>query len=166
MKFHWLKTPRACGGYVPLSPCTGTVLHAALFRRAGGYDTEMPVYGAAEPEFSVRLWLSGAEIVSVPNLVLSHRFRPSQERRPFLDAIASLQVQNYLRFGLLYLEQPQIAQLLQYYASEFPAQFENAFRRTQSGSVWQRRQILRSRLPRSFTSFAERFGLFRGDSYP
>ena len=84
----------------PSRPAPELQSPADLFRRAGGYDTEMPVYGAAEPEFSVRLWLCGAEIVSMPDLVLHHRFRPAAERQPFLDAINKVLLRNYLRFGL------------------------------------------------------------------
>src|SRR5258708_5717503 len=88
MAASWLRNPAVYGGYLPVSPCSATIIPADLFRRVGGYDTGMPVYGAAEPEFSVRLWLSGAEIVAVSDLVLQHRFRPASERRPFLEAIS------------------------------------------------------------------------------
>jgi glycosyltransferase involved in cell wall biosynthesis len=159
MAFDWLRTPTVYGGYVPMSPCTGTILPAELFRRVGGYDTAMPIYGAAEPEFSVRLWLSGAEIVSVPNLVLQHRFRPASERRPFLEAIRIVQVHNYLRFGLLYLDRPSVSKLLQYYASTAPRVFEKALRRVWGGDVWNRRELLQRTLPAPFSSYVERFGL-------
>jgi len=159
MGFDWLGTPTAYGGYVPISPCTGTILSTDLCRRAGGYDTGMPVYGAAEPEFSVRLWLSGAEIVSLPDLVLQHRFRPASERRPFLEAIGAMQVHNYLRFGLLYLDPPRVLQMLQYYASAAPRIFEKALRRVWAGDVWNRRTLLQSRLPNDFSSFVRRFGI-------
>jgi len=159
MGFDWLSTPTVFGGYVPLSPCTGTVLSTDLYRRAGGYDTGMPVYGAAEPEFSVRLWLSGAEIVCLPDLVLQHRFRPASERRPFLEAISGMQVHNYLRFGLLYMDRPRVLQLLQYYASTAPHTFEKALRQVWAGDVWHRRDVLQRSLPARFDFFVRRFGL-------
>lgn len=159
MGFDWLRTPSTFGGYVPISPCTGTVLATALFRRVGGYDTAMPIYGAAEPEFSVRLWLSGAEIVAVPALQVCHRFRPATERKPFLEAISALQTHNYLRFGLLYLEQPEVIRLLHHYAAAAPRSFEKSLRRVWAGDVWRRRELLRSCLPIPFRAFAERFGL-------
>jgi glycosyltransferase involved in cell wall biosynthesis len=159
MGVAWLRSPTVFGGYVPISPCTGTVIAADLFRRAGGYDTAMPVYGAAEPEFSVRLWLSGAEIASLPELVLQHRFRPADERRPFLEAIGQVQLQNYLRFGLLYLDQPRAQQLLEHYAAVAPRQFAAALSAVYASDVWERRQVLESRLPDRFSSFVRRFGL-------
>jgi glycosyltransferase involved in cell wall biosynthesis len=159
MGFSWLRSPTAYGGYVPLCPCTGTILSSELFRRAGGYDTAMPLYGAAEPEFSVRLWLSGAEIVSLPDLVLRHRFRPASERRPFLDAISALQVRNYLRFGLLYLDDPGVSRLFRYYAKTAPGFFDTALRQVWTGDTWRRRSVLQRRLPDSFESLVKRFGL-------
>jgi len=159
MGFDWLRTPAAYGGYVPISPCTGTIISNDLFRRAGGYDTGMPIYGAAEPEFSVRLWLAGAQIVSLPNLVLAHRFRPPSERRPFLDAIGATQVHNYLRFGLLYLDPPRVLQLFRHYAAAAPRYFEAALRQVWAGDVWNRRELLHRTLPARFEFFVRRFGL-------
>jgi hypothetical protein len=159
MRFAWLNHPRAFGGFVPLSPCTGTVLTKDLFRRAGGYDTAMPIYGAAEPEFSVRLWLSGAEIVCVPDLVLEHRFRPASERQPFLEAINFVQVCNYLRFGMLYLDPPLVRRVFHHYRKAQPQVFAQAMRRVYAGDVWSRREVLRRNLPRRFQSFAARFGI-------
>lgn len=159
MGFAWLNHPRVYGGFAPLAPCTGTILSRDLFRRVGGYDTAMPIYGAAEPEFSVRLWLYGAEIVCLPDLVLEHRFRPPSERKPFLEAINLIQVCNYLRFGMLYLDQPLVRQVFDYYLSSAPQVFERAVKRVWAGDVWGRRELLRRNLPRRFQSFAARFGL-------
>jgi len=159
MGVGWIRDPRLYGGYVPISPCSGTAITAELFRRAGGYDTEMPVYGAAEPEFSVRLWLCGAEIVSMPDLVLHHRFRPPSERQPFLDAIGKVLLRNYLRFGMLYLDQQRIAQLMHYYSQQSPLHFTEVMQSLSAGDVWKRRRLLEERLPLRFPSFAERFAI-------
>jgi glycosyltransferase involved in cell wall biosynthesis len=160
MAVSWLRNPTTYGGYVPVSPCTGTIISADLFRRVGGYDTAMPVYGAAEPEFSVRLWLYGAEIVSLPDLVLQHRFRPASERRPFLEAIRLVEIQNYLRFGLLYLDRPRVRQMLEYYAAiAAPRHFKRAVAHVWNGDVWNRRDLLRRILPARFDFFVRRFGL-------
>jgi glycosyltransferase involved in cell wall biosynthesis len=53
----WLASPDEYDGYVPVSACTCTVIDRDLFFRLGGYDEALPLYGAAEPEFSVRAWL-------------------------------------------------------------------------------------------------------------
>jgi glycosyltransferase involved in cell wall biosynthesis len=159
MGVDWMRDPRLFGGYVPISPCSGTAITADLFRRAGGYDTAMPIYGAAEPEFSVRLWLYGAEIVSMPDLVLRHKFRPASERQPFLDAIGKVSLCNYLRFGMLYLDRLRIDQMFHYYSGHSPSYVADALQSLSSGEVWQRRCLLEERLPRRFSSFVDRFGI-------
>ena len=159
MGVEWIRDPRQYSGYVPISPCSGTAIATDLFWRAGGYDTEMPVYGAAEPEFSVRVWLCGAEIISMPDLVLHHRFRPAAERQPFLDAISKISLRNYLRFGMLYLDQQRIEQLMHYYSEQSPSHFAEALSSLPIDDVWQRRRLLEERLPIRFPSFVERFGI-------
>jgi glycosyltransferase involved in cell wall biosynthesis len=159
MGVHWLRSPSVFRGFVPVSPCGGTIITSDLFRRLGGYDTGMPVYGAAEPEFSVRLWLSGAEIVSLPDLVLLHRFKPPPERNAFLQQIAPLQVHNYIRFGLLYLGERQLLQMLRHYAITAPLHFEKALRQVVQGGVWARHEFLTRTLRFTFDSYVRRFGI-------
>jgi glycosyltransferase involved in cell wall biosynthesis len=158
MGFNWLGDPAVFGGYAPLAPCAGTIVPRELFCRLGGYDTGMPVYGAAEPEFSVRLWLSGAEIVHAPELVLMHWFRPSTERRPFLDTIRLIQVHNYLRFGLLYLDRHNSSRVLEHYAATAPEVTRHALQTVLAGDVWRRRDALLRTLPLRFEAFLKRFG--------
>jgi len=159
MGVEWIHDPRLYGGYVPISPCSGTAISAELFSRAGGYDTAMPIYGAAEPEFSVRLWLCGAEIVSMPDLVLQHKFRPASERQPFLDAIGKISLRNYLRFGMLYLDRKRIDQMLHHYSGHSPTDVGEALQSLLPDEVSQRRRLLEERLPRRFSSFVDRFGI-------
>lgn len=159
MIINWLSDPAIFKGQVPVSPCTGTVLYADLFRRLGGYDTAMPVYGAAEPEFSVRLWLYGGEIIVCPDLIFHHRFRPSKERRPFLQQIEFTQTMNYLRFGMLYQDQRGIVQLLQHWARAAPKYFADALQQVEAGDVWRRRRHLSESLARDFNWYAGYFGL-------
>lgn len=157
MGIQWLRDPQALGGYVPVSPCTGTVLSSSLYRKLGGYDTAMPVYGAAEPEFSVRLWLYGGEIVTCPDLILTHRFRPAEERRPFLEQIASIQLKNYIRFGLLYLDERGITRMLDHYKKSKPQQSLKCLYQAETEGVWERRRHLRKSLRRDFKWFLQYF---------
>jgi hypothetical protein len=146
-----------------VSPDAGTILSADLFHSLGGYDTAMPIYGAAEPEFSVRLWLSGAEIVTSPDLVLQHRFRPHGERQRFLAGIRQVQLQNYLRFGMLYLDVPRALQMVRQQAARSPQIFDQALRSVWASDVWHRRQLLERSLPYQFSSYVTYFGLL--DAY-
>ncbi|WP_426608812.1 glycosyltransferase [Bradyrhizobium sp. McL0616] len=157
MGFDWVRTLHPHGNAVPLSPSTGTIIPTELFRRVGGYDTAMPIYGAAEPELSVRVWLSGAEIVCIPGLVLKHHFKSASEKKPFLKTIEPTLVYNYIRFGLLYLDRMRMEQMLTYYSNQFPLLFKDALRRAWVGDVWNRRSLLERILPRTFADFVRQF---------
>ena len=165
MGTHWLPTPRAYGGYVPVMTEAATILPASLFLRVGGYDTGMPVYGASEPEFSVRLWLHGAEIVQCPDVVLTHRFRPATEQRPFFQRINALLVQNYLRFGLLYLDEAGVARLVRHYMRQSPDCCRRALDTLALSDIWARRRHLKERLTHDFCWYACRFRLPVGEIF-
>jgi glycosyltransferase involved in cell wall biosynthesis len=159
MSINWLPHPNIFKGHVPVSPCAGTVIHSDLFRRLGGYDTAMPVYGAAEPEFSVRLWLYGGEIISCPGLILFHRFRSPEERNPFLEQIDFIQTKNYLRFGLLYQDEKGIVRLLDHWSRAAPKHFSDALQQVEEDEVWERRRHLRENLSRDFSWYIRHFNL-------
>jgi glycosyltransferase involved in cell wall biosynthesis len=144
---------------VQIAACSATVLTKELFDRLGGYDDGMVMYGAAEPEFSVRAWLSGAEIVVVPQLMVQHVFKPKEERITFIRAVRRHMVANGLRFGLLYASEAGAFQLLRYYALKFPNIFREAFADVERSNVWERRAQLQRELRRPFSWFVERFDL-------
>jgi glycosyltransferase involved in cell wall biosynthesis len=157
MGVRWLKSPYIYGGYVPVAPCSATIITARLFRSLGGYDTGMALYGAAEPEFSVRLWLSGADIVSLPALVLRHRFRPRPQHSAFLERFGEVLTRNYIRFGLLYHDDTMAMQMLNFYAASHPRHFLSALRNVVRNGVWHRREELRRTLKYSFSHYLQRF---------
>jgi glycosyltransferase involved in cell wall biosynthesis len=157
MAIKWLRNPGSFYGYVPVSPCTGTVIYKNLFMRLGGYDTAMPVYGAAEPEFSIRIWLYGGQIKNVPDLIFYHRFRPKEERIPFLDQINLIQVKNYLRFGLLYLQQNDVANLFNYWHQENPNVFNEAIKQLDQTEIYARRYHLKRHLRHDLEWLKRRF---------
>jgi len=160
MGVKWLRTPIAYNGYVPVAPCSGTIIPRRLFQRVGGYDNGMPLYGAAEPEFSVRLWLSGGAIIALPELVLTHYFRPALARESFLSRASRILLHNYIRFGLLYLSELQAVKMLHHYAwSASPESFRDALRRAENGGVWSRREFLANSLPHNFSAYIRRFGI-------
>ena len=87
MSAAWLPAPGIYGGHVPVAACTGTVIDRSLLHHLRGYDEALPLYGAAEPEFSVRVWLSGYDVVNLPDLLIAHRFRPRPDLTAFLQSI-------------------------------------------------------------------------------
>jgi hypothetical protein len=119
----------------------------------------MIMYGAAEPEFSLRAWLSGAEVILVPQLLVEHRFKPQQERVAFIRGVREYMVSNSLRFGLLYADEDGALQLLRYYALKFPNLFPRALAIVERSDVWDRRAQLEATLTRPFSWFVDHFGL-------
>jgi glycosyltransferase involved in cell wall biosynthesis len=149
------------GGIAPvqIAPCTATVLTSDLFARIGGYDNGMLIYGAGEPEFSVRAWLAGAEIFVVGDLLVEQRFKPQDELANFLAAVRQYWVHNCIRFGLLYLSELGCMQLLSFYARSFPNVFERVLALIAESDVWERRALLERRLEYGFDWFVRRFEL-------
>jgi glycosyltransferase involved in cell wall biosynthesis len=159
MGTKWLGTPYMFGGFVPVVPCSATILPADLFRRLGGYDVKMPLYGAAEPEFSVRLWLSGIQIFALPELVLFHHFRPRSRHAAFLGQFQEVFARNYIRFGLLYLDAPIAVQMLHFYAAGYPMKFRNMLAHVVNHGVWGRREELKRILRYDFADYLRHFSL-------
>lgn len=157
MGTHWVRDEVLCQSEIQIAACPGTVLYSRLFRSLGGYDSGMRLYSAAEPEFSVRAWLTGAEIIAVPELVVHHRFKTPEERRSFLDGLRPSMVHNSLRFGLLYLNERAIMQVIRYFALKFPRQVQEAIGMLRNSDVWQRRTELQGQLHHDFSWFIERF---------
>jgi glycosyltransferase involved in cell wall biosynthesis len=159
MGVRWIANAGTNGAYVPVAACTGTVIDRALFHHLGGYDETMPLYGAAEPEFSVRLWLSGYEIVNVPELQIYHRFRPREEHASFCASIGDVLLRNYLRFASYYLPEDMLSRTYEYYAAHYPLEITACVKHLQSSDVWKRRAQLKTGLPLDFHWFARKFAI-------
>jgi glycosyltransferase involved in cell wall biosynthesis len=159
MGTYWNKAPVRRPTAVQIAACPATVMSKDLFNRLGGFDEGMIMYGAAEPEFSLRAWLSGAEVIVVPQLLVEHRFKPQQERQAFVRSMREHMVCNSLRFGLLYSDEEGALQLLRYYALKFPNLFQQALAIVDGSDVWSRRAQLEAELKRPFSWFVDHFNL-------
>ncbi len=159
MGTYWNREPLDEPTPVQVAACPATSLPRALFERLGGYDPGMRIYGAAEPEFSVRAWLHGAEILILPDLRVEHRFKPKAEREAFIGEVRPYMVHNSLRFGLLYLSEAGCFELLRYQARKFPNLFPDAIRMVEDSDVWARRATLERERERPFEWFVQRFDL-------
>jgi glycosyltransferase involved in cell wall biosynthesis len=144
---------------VQIASSAGTILERNLFHKIGGYDVGMITYGAAEPEFSLRAWLSGAEIISVPELELRHRFQKQADATRFLNRHRSILMHNNIRFGLLYLSRASSLQMLRHYAMKFPRNMRKALKLIEAGDVWERRASLQKNLVQDFAWFINKFDL-------
>ncbi|WP_460449174.1 glycosyltransferase [Alsobacter sp. SYSU BS001988] len=159
MGTFWNAAPPAAGHDVQIASAAATGLTRALFDRIGGYDEGMRVYGAAEPEFSVRAWLSGAEVACAPKLRVTHRFKGEGARDAFLARARLNLVHNNLRFGLCYLSETASLEMVRYYALKYPRHFRKALTLVAESDVWSRRAFLKSNLKFDFQWFVDRFDL-------
>jgi glycosyltransferase involved in cell wall biosynthesis len=159
MGTYWNKEPVRALSEVQIAGCVGTAIPRDLFLQLGGYDSGMRLYGGAEPEFSIRAWLQGSEIMVVPWLMMQHRFKDQNERESFLAQTRPYMVHNSIRFGLLYLGDLGCLQLLRYFAARFPDHIERALQMIVSSDVWERRRFLEKRRERPFAWFVKRFGI-------
>jgi glycosyltransferase involved in cell wall biosynthesis len=159
MNTSWNSGPIDRIARVPIAVDHAMVTTRELFNRLGGYDSGMIMHGAGEPEFSVRAWLHGAEVVAIEDLKVEHRFKPKDELAKFVSAARPSLVHNSLRFGLLYLSELGCLQLLRFYARSYPAVFQEALRQVDQSDVWERRSHLEKRQQRSFEWFVDYFGI-------
>jgi hypothetical protein len=125
----------------------------------GGYDTGMILYGGGEPEFSVRAWMRGAEILSVPDLEVLHEFKSRDQFARFLNSIRHYWVHNSLRFGLLYRSEKGCMQVVEHYSKSFPAETQEALRLIDGSDIWERRSWLEEHQRRSFEWYVGYFGI-------
>jgi glycosyltransferase involved in cell wall biosynthesis len=144
---------------VQVASCAATAISCNLFKELGGYDSGMRLYGSAEPEFSVRAWLYGAQIVSVEALEVTHRFKSRHEAKVFVQPLRPFMVHNSLRFGCLYLSIPTIYQMLRYYSLLFPDAFESALEMLDINAAFERRRYLKTVLANDFSWFIDKFSL-------
>lgn len=146
---------------VPVAACTGTVVARALFHHLGGYDETLPLYGAAEPELSVRAWLAGYTVANAPDFRIGHRFRQPGAVNAFWQANRPRLIENYLRFASYYLPEPWLALAWEYY-SESDFDTVKAFERSKAqASAHARRLALARYLPRNFEWLANQFNLWQ-----
>jgi hypothetical protein len=153
----WNGEPRDPLAHVQIAPCHATVIPCDLFERIGGYDEGMLYYGGGEPEFSVRAWMHGAEIVLLKELEVSHHFRRGKELDRFLDDVRPWAVHNRIRFGLLYLSDAGREELLSYYEGEYPELIEEVLHALDEDALWARRVELEERREHGFDWFVQRF---------
>ena len=159
MGTHWNTSPPDSAPHVQIASSAGTVLERALFERIGGYDEGMLHYGGFEPEFSVRAWCSGAEIVLAPAIEIAHRFKPVHERVAFVASARTAMVHNCLRFGVAHLPELMILEMVRLHALEFPDHIQAALRLLEQRGAWRRREELAETLKHDFGWFVDRFGL-------
>ncbi len=155
----WNHGPVDTVAHVPIAPCHASVMTRELFHRLGGYDSGMIMYGAGEPEFSIRAWLQGADVMVVGDLQVEHEFKPKKELADFISEVRPFWIHNCIRFGFLYLSELGCMQMLRYYSLQFPELFPSALSSVNESDVWKRRTFLEERQQRSFQWLIDYFDM-------
>ncbi len=159
MGTYWNVVPPDGVQPVQVASSAGTIIYREAFHKLDGYDEGMRIYGGAEPEFSLRAWLSGLEIHSVPSLIVGHQFKSAETRKDLTAVRRVFMVHNNLRFGLLYLGEEMALRMIRLMAWEFPVHASEAFRMVDDSDVFERRAHLEKTLTHSFSWFGNRFGI-------
>ena len=133
-----------------MASSAATIFLRETFSRVGGYDAGMIIYGAAEPEFSLRAWLSGVRIEACPGHVVRHRFKTHEQRRAFIKAVRPFLIHNNLRFGLLYLDRVLALKMIRHLCQKFPSHAARALKILTAGDLDERRRFLESHLTHDF----------------
>ena len=159
MGVTWLPTPHTYGGYAPVATWSCTVIDQALFHHLGGYDETLSLYGAAEPEFSVRIWLSGYEIINIPDLLVQHQFQPKPEHDAFRTSLGKTLLSSYLRFACYYLPEQLLFKSYEYFSNLLTCDFDRCMEQIVSKGGWTRRAQLRQVLRYDFSWLLRKFCL-------
>jgi hypothetical protein len=109
--------------------------------------------------FSVRAWCSGAEIVLAPGIEIAHRFKPAHERDAFVASARTALLHNCLRFGVAYLPELMILEMVRLHALEFPDHIQAALHLLEQRDAWRRRAELAKTRTHDFEWFVDRFAL-------
>jgi glycosyltransferase involved in cell wall biosynthesis len=160
LTIRWNSEPAGDAAAVHVAASSGMVVDRKLYRSLGGFDSGMILYGSAGAEFSIRAWLSGAEVLNLPDLVVWHRFRSAEERQQTLIANLHFVLHNRLRLALLYLPDDLVLQIVRDMATHYPGRaVAQACDLVASSDVWRRRSLLRERELLPFRWFSRKFGL-------
>lgn len=159
MGTHWVRERPEDFVKTQVAASPATILKRRLFLDIGGFDAGMNLYGAIEPEFSVRAWLWGAEILGYPDLEVFHYFKNKEERDGWLGEARPSMIHNAVRFGILYLPEPLIIEMLRLYAMLFPANVQEGYRSVNTKAAFKRRRFLSANMKRDFMWFCNEFQL-------
>ena len=151
-QFEWLPPAAAAPHPVPLLCGAVQAFRRDTFEWLGGYDPGMVVWGMEDQEISLRCWLLGREVLSVPAVTAQHLFR-TEHIHP-VDWFHVLH--NNLRAAYAHFSPQRVARVAAALAA-YPG-FEEACATVQGSDIWDRRVALDARRVHSDDWFFERFG--------
>ncbi|MBI5029352.1 MAG: glycosyltransferase family 2 protein [Chloroflexi bacterium] len=138
---------------VPMVPGFCQAFRKDLFQQIGGYDAGMINYGMEDTEICIRLWLLGYQVQIIPNILVTHLFRP---RFPYEVSWTNL-IYNSLRTVHAHFNSERVERAIAELKS-LP-DFDNAVNLLNTSDIWDRRRNLESIRQHDDSWFFEKFGM-------
>jgi glycosyltransferase involved in cell wall biosynthesis len=159
MGTHWVRERPSGAREVQIASSAGFAIRRSYFEELGGFDDGMILYGGYEPEFGLRVWLSGGSCVAASDLVIRHRFKTRASVDAWVAEHRSAMIHNSLRFGFSYMSNAACLQMLRHFSQIFPDHVEQAYAMLDLDGIFRRRRRLKRTLAHDFTWFARKFRL-------
>ena len=121
---------------VPLAGGCFQAFRRDFFYELGGFDAGMMNFGSEDVEICLRTWLSGSQVMLVPQVEISHRFRRSAPY-PFGWSDTSY---NLLRLVYTHFNEQRIERVIALH-KETPS-FAEALQRVKTSDIWFRKRVL------------------------
>ena len=153
LRWQWQRKRSEEPYCVPFVGAGFVAMRRDLFRRVGGFDPGILIWGSIGDELCLRLWLLGYECIIVPGVVVPHLFRA---KHPYeIDWKAVLH--NQMRMAVLHMNEERVSRLFQRHASR--AGFVAGMSHLLAGDAWRLRQHYRSIRLRDDDWFFDEFGM-------
>lgn len=136
LDIEWLSKKSNEPYAVPLVPGLCMGLRTEFFKQIGGFDPGMVNWGSEDLEICLRAWLLGYEVLLVPDIEVSHLFRP----RHIYPVDWTDVLYNILRTVFMHFNQVRSDRVVASVRS-FPG-FGAALRQVNSSDIWDRRRDL------------------------
>jgi len=153
LRWQWLRKRGEEPYAVPFVGAGFIAMRRDVFRRVGGFDPGILVWGSVGDELCLRLWLLGYECVVVPGVIVSHLFRA---KHPY-DVDWMAVVHNQMRMAVLHMSEERVARLFERLATR-PG-FVAGMSHLLAGDAWRLRQHYRSIRVRDDNWFFDQFGM-------
>jgi glycosyltransferase involved in cell wall biosynthesis len=151
--WSWLPRQERRHYPVPFASVAFVAARRDVFRKLGGFDPGILIWGSIGDELCLRQWLRGYECLMVPDVVVGHVFR---ERHPYEIDWKSV-LHNQMRMAVLHMSPDRVAALLHRLAGRHG--FEPALAHLLAGDAWRLREHYRGLRVRDDDWFFDQFGI-------
>ena len=161
MEGKWIPySNRPAGPFeIPIAACGIHATSRVSLDAIGGYDDGMlPPFGGEQEELSIRAWLMGYRVMSVPGCEVWHKYRDSAAGNPVpYEMPLYSRYHNYLRVALLHFSWERIGETVKHYMGK--PEFDRTFEELMLSDVLERRQWLETMRVRDDDWWVSKFGV-------